>query len=238
MIDIILVEPETPGNIGAIARIMGNFGFKNLVLLNPCDHLCSEAIARSKHANQILENATVLKYSSLKDTLSSYDYVVGTTAILGSDFNIPRSPLTPSQLSDNLSGVTDSKIALVFGREGTGLSNEELSGCDYVVSIPSSISYPTLNLSHAASIILYELFAGSNESMSTDHITPISKAEKDQLLKMSESVLDELHFTTEDKRETQDLVWKRIVGKSNLTKRESYVLMGFFRKLLDHFKFK
>jgi len=228
MITIILIEPEHPGNVGAVCRLMKNFGLDKLVLIDPkCDHRSSEAIARSKHAKDILDNAIVEKVEQLKN----FDYLVATTAQLGSDYNIPRSPLTPEQLAGKMKDIKGN-IAIVFGREGTGLTNEEIKLCDFTVTIPSSTEYPALNLSHSVGIILYEIFKVNEDKKINDHIIPISKNDKDQLLKMVDQILDKLEFATEEKKDTQKTVWKKVIGKSMMTKREAFALMGFLRKLL------
>jgi len=223
MTHIILVEPEIPGNIGAVARVMKNFNQKNLILLNPkCDHLDQDARNRAKHAQDILNNTKIIK---TLDELN-LDYLIATTAMIGTDFNIPRSPLDPEQMVNKIKNIKNTGI--LIGREGPGLSNEEIKQCDFCVKIPSSKEYPTLNISHACAIICYELF--KSETTEPVH-TQASAAEKEQLQKMINEVLNKLEFSTEEKKETQTTVWKKIIGKSTLTKREAFALMGFFRKL-------
>jgi TrmH family RNA methyltransferase len=223
MITVILVEPEHSGNIGAIARVMANFDLKNLVLINPkCNHLDEEAQGRSKHARDVLKKAKVMDFSCLND----YDYVIGTSAIIGTDYNIPRCPLTPEELSLKLKD-RKGKFALVFGREGSGLSNEEISKCDFMVKIPSSSEYPTLNISHAAAIIFYALFKEKGFS----HIPAVSDTEKEIILGKIDNLLKGMDFTTPQKKVTQKITWKKIIGKAMLTKREAFVVLGFLRKL-------
>lgn len=223
MITIILVEPEHSGNIGAIARVMANFNFDRLVLINPkCNHLDEEALGRAKHARAILRKAKVLDFSCLED----FDYVIGTSAIMGTDYNIPRCPLTPEELSLKLKN-RKGKFALVFGREGSGLSNEEIKKCDFMVKIPSSAEYPTLNISHAAAIILYALFI----EKSFPNIPAITKKEKLIIMQKIDRILEKMDFTTPQKKVTQKTTWKKIIGKAMLTKREAFVVLGFLRKL-------
>lgn len=231
MIEIILIEPETAGNIGAVARVMKNFGFPSLTLIDPkCDHLEKEALDRSTHAKDILKKAKIKKRSYLK----RFDYIIGTTAILGTDYNIPRSPLTPKELSHKLnSSAKDTKIALIFGRESTGLTNSEIEACDFMVTIPATKEYPTLNISHSVSIILYELFKQKVQNKSNSHIAQATKKEKDVLFEKIDEIIKTLHFSTPEKRETQKTVWKRIIGKSLLTKREAFALLGFFKKVIE-----
>src|SRR3989338_5807423 len=133
--DIICIESQIPGNLGAIARAMKNFDFENLVLLNPkCNHLDKEALDRATHAKEILLKAKVVKKLE-------YDTLIGTTAILGTDYNLVRTPITPEALAQmDLKG----NVGLIIGREADGMRNEELKICDIVVSIPTSKKYPTM----------------------------------------------------------------------------------------------
>ena len=223
--DVILVEPQTSGNVGAIARVMKNFGFSKLVLVNPqCDHKDSDARARAKHAKNILDDAEIKQFSELE-----YDYLIGTTARLGGDYNITRSPVTPVELSELISDK--SRIGLVFGRENDGLSNEEIAKCDFVVSIPTNPDYGVMNLSHAVAIILYELYKNSNKEKQGEDIKPIGKKEKETLLKLIDNLIESKEFRTDKEKENTISVWHRLIGKGMLTNREAMTLMGFFRKL-------
>lgn len=224
MISIILVEPKKSGNLGAVARVMANFGFDNLVLVNPkCKKTAKEAIKRAKHGIDVLKKAKVVKKIPAMDTL------IATTAMLGTDYNIPRSPISPEQLSKII--LKKGKIGIVFGREGPGLTNKEVLACDFVCTIPSSKKYPTLNLSHSVAVVCYELSKSLSTKKVSEHIIFASKAEKDQLMKFLNQALKKMPFKNVQKRETQKKVWKRMIGKSFLTKREAYALMGFLKKL-------
>jgi len=234
MIHVILLEPVIPGNIGAIARVMKNFDFTKLVLINPqCDHLSDEARNRAKHAQEILQEAEVCEFFVVDD----YDYLIATTAKLGTDYNITRSPLVPEELALKIKEIDPSKkIGLVIGREGHGMFNEEIEKCDFTVTIPSAKDYSTLNISHAVAVMLYELYKHIGENKVNAHITPIGKPEKDQILKMFGEIFDRSDWGTKEKRETQQILWKKIIGKSMLTKRESFGVMGFLRKIINEQK--
>ncbi|MBS1266620.1 MAG: tRNA (cytidine-2'-O-)-methyltransferase TrmJ [Candidatus Woesearchaeota archaeon] len=226
MITVVLFEIQTPGNLGAIARSMKNFGIKNLVLINPeCSMDDQEALTRAMHAKDILANAKVKK----TDYLKKFDIVVGTTAKTGSDYNISRVPITPKDFAKK---TTNSKanIALLIGKEDIGLTNKEISKCDYIVKIPASKDYSTLNISHALAILLYEIFQAKDTQINKK-FPPMTKTEKKIIFQKINNILDKMHFSTEDKRETQRKVWKRIIGKAMLTKREAFALLGFLRKL-------
>lgn len=266
MITVICIEPEVAGNLGAIARVMGNFGFESLCVVNPAFRLDNgELIARAKHAYSIIEKAKLIKTETKNvfPTLrKEFEYLVGTTAIVGTDFNLIRSPISAETLAQKILGkhtLTNLKIGLILGRESSGLSNSEIKNCDFIVSIPASTDYPTLNISHALSIILYELFkektrstkeksrkkqvykSGSkefNNKTSTSHISFASGEEKDNLIKRYSELIDALNFETASKKNTQITVFRRIVGKSFFTKREVYILHGFISKVLERLRIK
>lgn len=225
MIDIILIGVENSGNIGAVARCMKNFGFKNLFLVEPEAKITEESRKRAKHANDILDKTKIIKKTELK----KYDYLIGTTSKLGNDYNIPRCPLNPEQLSEKIINIKNKKIGIVFGREGKGLYNHEIEMCDFLVTIETDKKYPALNLSHSVSIILYELSKGNDKKIGQG-INPISKNEKKILLDMIKIKLNKMKFSTPEKKNTQITVWKKVIGKALLTKREAFALMGFFRK--------
>ncbi|MBI5797688.1 TrmJ/YjtD family RNA methyltransferase [Candidatus Woesearchaeota archaeon] len=220
--DIIAQEFKTPGNIGAIARAMKNFGFTQLILLNPkCDHLCKEARDRASHAEDILRDAKVV--SELK-----YDTLIGTTAILGTDYNLRRNPIFPETLGKmQIKG----KVGLIIGRENDGMHNEELEACDILVTIPVTKKYPTMNASHAAAVIMYEVFKHSKEEKIGEKIKGATKEDKERLEKLFEEKMNILPFNTEQKKQTQRLVWKKLIGKSQLTKRELMAIYGFMKKI-------
>ncbi len=228
MISIVLIEPTIPGNVGFIARAMKNFDLKDLVLINPKCDLKKEALWFAKHAKDIIKKSKKKDFSYLKN----FDYLIGTTAIIGSDYNIPRSPLTPKQLAEKLSTINlkKNKIALIFGREGTGLNNKEVQMCDFIVTIPTSKKYATMNISHSASIIFYELFQKLGKEKITDHITPASRIDKEVAFNLIKQLCDQVKFQTQQKKVTQLKVWKRLLGKSFLTKREIFALIGFLKK--------
>ncbi len=228
MISVVLIEPENEGNIGAIARVMANFEIKELLFINPrCDPKGIDAKIRSKHGLAVLERSKAISWAELQ----RFDYLIATTSKIGDDYNIPRSPITPEELAEKAVSAKGRKIAIIFGRESSGLSNEEIGRCDFVVTIPSSRRYSALNISHSVTIILYEIFKKAGKSTAQEKITPISKAEKDQMMKMLKEKIDNMSFSTPEKKKTQMLVWKRMISKAFLTKREAYAIMGFFKKI-------
>jgi TrmH family RNA methyltransferase len=223
---IVLVEPEYSGNVGFVARVMMNFGFKHLILINPKIDV-NEASIYAVHAKPILDDAIVLDdLTKLKDFT---DFNIGTTSKRGHDYNLLRMAITPRMLADAISDVRG-KIGLIFGRESIGLKNEELKLCDVIVTIPTSHLYPSLNLSHAVAIILYELFLSKSSSKPAKY-RESSQIEKEKLLEYFKNILDAINYPSH-KRERAFIVFKHIIGRSFISGREAFTLMGVFRRIL------
>lgn len=224
-VSVILVNPLYQGNVGAIARSMANFNLNKLIIVGDFV-IGEEARCRAKHANHVLDNVKFVK--SLDELKNDFNILIGTSGIVGSDFNLPRSPLSLDEvLSQDLKG----NIGLVFGSEDTGLSNEDLLLCDFSVHIPSSKEYPVLNLSHAASIVFYEFFKKfSGNTFRSDH-SLASLRERDEALIVVDDVINHMSFRADSDRDTQRVVWRKILGKSFLTKRELFSVIGFFRNM-------
>ncbi len=227
MLTVILVEPENEGNIGAVARLMKNFDLRDLLLINPrCDHVSPDALDRATHAKDILRRARVEKDIACLD---EFDYLIATTARVGTDYNIPRIPIRPDELVMNLD--LRRKVALLIGRESTGLRNEEILKADVVVTIPVSKKFPTMNMRHACGIMLYEIFKAFGKEKIAANTPTASKRDKDQVMILLDEALKRLDLP-ERRQETQRRVWKRMIGRSFLTRREAFALMGFLKKTL------
>ena len=227
MISVVLIEPEHPGNVGSIARVMANFGLKELVLVNPKCKINDESRRLAKNANYILDKAKINGFN----ILGKYDYLVGTTSKLGTDYNIPRSPMAPAQLAAKLKELKKCKVALILGRESDGLRNKEVKLCDFTVTIPTSKSYHSMNISHALAVLLYEIHKEKNSKEMLKPYAPLGKREKEQILKMLKEAMRKMDFLNKTKEETQLKVWKRMITKSFMTRREAFALMGFLRKI-------
>ncbi|HII15761.1 MAG TPA: TrmJ/YjtD family RNA methyltransferase, partial [Nanoarchaeota archaeon] len=226
---IIAQEFRWEKNCGSLARAMANFGFGKLVFLNPkCDFKGKEAIMHAKHAKSILLKAETI--GSFREALSSFNTVIGTTAMVGNDYNIPRCPVSPEELASMLPGGSAGKAAIIIGREGEGMSNDEIAKCDFVVTIPASKKYPTMNVSHAAAIIMYELSKHSAIQKAGKGINQATRKEKDVIMRLLDDAMGKMQFSTEEKKETQRQVWRRMVGKGMLTRREAFALCGFLKK--------
>ena len=150
---VVLVETSHPGNIGAAARAMKTMGLHELYLVNPKQFPRAEATARAAGADDILANAQVVE--SLKDALVSCSLVLGTSARLRS----LRWPIVNPREAAELAAkqTSQEKLALVFGRERSGLTNEELSHCHQLIHIPVDPDFFSLNLASAVQVVTYEL---------------------------------------------------------------------------------
>ena len=152
-IRVVLVEPTHPGNIGATARAMANMGVKQLALVNPGEFPSSIATRRAAGADSILEKARV--YPRLEDAVTDCTLVLGTTSRLRS---IEWPSLEPWEAMARAGEhARHSKVAILFGRESSGLTNEEMDICHWLVRIPASPEFGSLNLASAVMVMLYEL---------------------------------------------------------------------------------
>jgi TrmH family RNA methyltransferase len=220
---VILAEPKFSGNVGAIARSMKNFGLINLILVNPCE-VGEEAYQRAMHAKDVLEKAQT--HEDLDSAIEGLDYVVGTTGFdTGKDKKHLRKNLTPETFTSKMQDM-EGTVGIMFGREDFGLYNEELEKCDAVITIPSSPDYPILNISHAATIVFYELF-NSDIGGGTRAIKQASGFEKDKMLNQFTDFLDAVEYPEHKKKKTT-VMFQRILGRAVLSKWEFHTLMGVF----------
>ncbi|MFW6369871.1 MAG: tRNA/rRNA methyltransferase [Bacteroidota bacterium] len=154
LISFVLVEPATPENVGAAARAIKTMGFHKLLLVNPCDHLSDPARWLAHGSGEILENAQV--FASLHQAVAGFDMVIGTTAKSRS-VRYDYHPLTRLPEIIKSKGNTVKKVAIVFGREESGLRNEELKLCHLVSTVPMKTTFPSLNLAQAVMLYAWEL---------------------------------------------------------------------------------
>ncbi|MFQ5870905.1 MAG: RNA methyltransferase [Candidatus Geothermarchaeales archaeon] len=221
---VVLVEPKVEGNVGAIARSMANFGLRDLVLVNPCP-LGDDAYKRAKHGHQVLEGAQVV--ARLEDAVLREDLVVGTTGIpTRTEKAFHRQALTPWELASKLFQV-EGRIAILLGREDYGLYNEELDKVDILVSVPCSPEYPVMNISHAITVILYELYkARVSDEIPRPRVA--SGFEKERLFEAFGELLTAIKYPGYKRRRTQ-VMFRRLMGRATPSKWEFYALMGVLR---------
>ncbi len=152
-IRIVLVETSHTGNMGSTARAMKTMGLSNLYLVNPLVKPDSQAISLAAGASDVIGNATIV--DTLDEALAGCSLVVGTSA---RSRTLPWPMLEPRECGEKSAKTAETApVALVFGRERVGLTNEELQKCNYHVCIPANPEYSSLNLAMAVQIIAYEV---------------------------------------------------------------------------------
>ena len=225
---IILVEPKYAGNTGAVARLMKNFGFKNLWLINPSFSINDDECRKfAMHAQNILDNAKI--FQKFEDALKSVDYMVGTSSIESkNDKHHLRKAYDVRKFAEEIYKLKG-KIGIAFGREDYGLLNDEIKKCDLLVKIPTSNEYPSLNLSHAVCIVLYELFMSKYEPI---EIRLANGKEKEKLYEFFDRLLDTINYP-EFKKENTRILFRRVIGRAMLSKWEFHTLMGVLKKAIE-----
>ncbi|MFX1236493.1 MAG: RNA methyltransferase [Promethearchaeota archaeon] len=239
---IVLVQPETIGNIGAVARVMKNFNFNRLVIFNPKetnDNIKScETLGHAMHGKDVLLRANIFRsqdindhFIDLKHFLEKFDLVIGTTAKGKHYTNVRRLSIFLDHLSLPISNKLY-KIALLFGKESNGLTNQEILLVDVIIRIPTSKEYPTLNLSHACSIILYEIFKKIHKIKIGRGKHPVVLAEKHDrhlLYDFIKDLIQKLRLKEYSEKNIY-FAFKNILERAIASKKEIRLLTGFFSK--------
>ncbi len=205
--------------MGAVARAMGNFGFQDLFLVRPCE-VGDEAYKRAKHAGDILRAAMVV--DTMAEAVRDCDLVVGTSGIVTEgQKHYVRIPITPRELAEKTRDH-EGRIAVVFGPEDLGLTQEQLERCDILVHIHAHQDYPVLNLSHAAAVVLYELFQVEGRP---PRPSPATEEEREKLFEFFHDLLVAIDYP-EFRREKTEVMFRRMMGRAVPTKWEFYTIMG------------
>ena len=227
---IILVRPQLSENIGMAARAMDNFGLSKLSIVNPRDGWPSKkAESSAKHADKIINRAKV--YKSLEDAVSNYDLVIATSN---------RKRFLTKKTYDSFD-ILQKKIrdfrntAILFGPENSGLSNQDIRLANFLFTIPTYNTNKSLNLSHAVSLMSYELFQANNISFKknpTSNIDKVSKLEFSNFINVLLKDLDSRGFfkPIEKKATMIDNIYS-IYNKTDLSKKELRMLWGIHKKL-------
>ncbi len=209
---IVLVEPEYELNLGAAARLMRNFGQSPLYMVRPSASMGFTARMHAKHAAGVLDNAVVCQ--TLEEAVRGCSQVVGTTGILRRHKEALRHPLTLEEYREKIGGgKSDSAhpIAILFGREGIGLSEAEISRCDVLITIPTSKKYPVMNLSHALGVVLYALAAQDRKQRPPG---PAGKASERKYLLRTFDALTARYAHNLRHPDMTKLAFKRIIGRA------------------------
>jgi TrmH family RNA methyltransferase len=223
---VVLVGTTHPGNIGAVARAMNNMGPTDLRLVGACDHLDEAALAFAARSRTVLETAKT--FSSLEDALADRRFIVGTTA------RTRHRQSDVVSLHDIASALPESscEIAVVFGRENSGLTNEELGLCHLKVHIPTFGEHGSLNLAQAAMATLYELskqFGEERPESAAPALAASREVEgmKDHLF----ATLERVGFFNENNRDGMRESFADFVGRARPTEDDVRMLRGFFNRV-------
>ncbi|VVC72178.1 23S rRNA (guanosine-2'-O-)-methyltransferase RlmB [uncultured archaeon] len=222
---VIFVETEYDLNLGYAARILSNFGQKEMVLVNPKAKTSFEAQKFAKHGLNLLLSAK--RFSSIGEAAKDCDFIVGTSGILIRSRSTLRAPVPLRNFAESAKKKRG-KFAVLVGREGTGLTAEELKICDFLVTIPVGGGYPILNITHALAIILYELAQAGQEGEALSG-SVATKKELEQLKWLYGEIVDGLGKEMRDKGKAK-LAFKRLVGRAIITDMEARTVIGVLAK--------
>lgn len=223
---VVLVNTSHPGNIGAAARAMKNMGLQSLYLVAPQRYPSADATARASGADDLLAQAVVCE--TLDAALADCSLVIGASARLRS---IAWPQLDPRQCATKVIEQADEmQVALLFGREHSGLSNAELDRCHYLVNIPTSPDYPSLNIAAAVQVITYELrmaVVGQEWQRARSAKAELATAaEVEQFYRHLEQVMIEVDFLDPGQPKHLMRRLRRLYNRSRLERQELNILRG------------
>jgi tRNA/rRNA methyltransferase len=223
---VVLVRPRDPNNIGAVARAMKNFGLTKLSVVTPYPPVWEEVVS-AVNATDLIHNACVV--GSLAEAIADCTLVVGTADRRRVESK--QALYTPADLSRELR-ETAHRLALVFGSEKHGLTNEDLSYCHRVMSIPTEPDCPSMNLGQAVAICCYELTRNQEQLSPPPRKPPLAKAgEIEAALQLALEVLRLADFTRPGNEPDLTRKLRRSLLRLNLTEREVMILCGALRKI-------
>ncbi len=226
-IRVVLVGTTHPGNIGAAARAMKTMGVGELHLVAPRHYPHAEATAMASGADDLLGRARV--WARLEDALAGCALVFGASARLR---NIPWPLVEPPQCAaEAVQAAAGAPVALVFGRERTGLSNDELARCNYLVHIPANPEYSSLNLAAAVQVLAYEMNmaarARAGEQVETERDYPPATADElEGLYAHLEQALQDIGFLDPDNPRQLMRRLRRLYNRAHLDRMELNILRG------------
>jgi len=232
-IRIVLVETSHPGNLGAAARAMKVMGLSDLALVNPKCEIDAEARARASGAVDVLENASI--NTSLDAALAD---VALAAACTSRRRDLPHPAWTPRQAAPQLLGIAQSqKIALVFGSETYGLSNEQLMKCRWLLNVPSNPEYSSLNLGAAVQVLAYELRSSLDDAiLALPEFELAPHAAEQALLAELEKTLIQIGFHNPDNPKRLMPRLRRFFAKAALEKEEVAIWRGVLSAIQERIK--
>ena len=226
-ISIVLVEPQSPGNVGMVCRAMKNMGLADLRLVKGCRTDHREARKFAVSARDLLDNARL--FDSLEEALADREITVATTRRHGKYRN---EMFTPREVAQEIrSAIGDNRAALVFGREDNGLTTDELSLCRWNATIPTSEEYGSLNLAQAVLIFCYELFLGFGDNTPDRSRSVASVLEMEMLYGHMENSLLRIGFLNPQNPAHVMRSLRRIFARAGLDSREVAIIRGMMSQV-------
>jgi TrmH family RNA methyltransferase len=225
---VVLVSVRNPLNIGAAARAMSNFGFNNLRVVHP--HGPSYREAKSAvGASKVLANA--VEYENLAEAVADCKLVVGTTAVRNRELqhSLARLEAGTRQIRTRLKS---GNVALLFGSEKFGLSNEDLSHCHWLMRVPTCEENISMNLGQAVAVCLYELIRDARITSGAKGPEPASAAEVERITTLLLEALRESGFLKRRVVADADQRIRRLVRRLHLQERDAVIWLGIFRQIL------
>ncbi len=221
-VSIVLVDTRTPANIGAAARCMMNMGLSRLVLVDPPEDRDNQARKLAAGADEIIEKAAV--FPSLAEALAGHGFVIGTSRHAGKQRKNVR---TPHEMAEQVIPIlAKNRVAIVFGSEVNGLENKDLALCQEIVAIPSSDTFPSLNLSHAVMIIAYELFLASGAYAGREEGQLAPHDETEGFFLQLQDTLQAIGFLERDHPERMMFSLRQLFGRARMNSRDVSILRG------------
>ncbi len=228
-VQIVLVAPRNPLNIGAAARAMSNFGFFQLRLVNPYEVAFKEARS-AVGASNILENAKV--FDNLAAAVSDCTLVAGTTAVSHRDLHVPLYPLqAAAQLIRE--EASRARVALLFGSEKFGLSNADMSHCRWLTRIPTRDEHGSMNLGQAVAVCLYELRrSAAEQEFRFPAAAPAAAEDLERLTALLLDLLARSGYVQERTSGSTELKIRRLVRRLSLPAADAETWLGILRQIL------
>lgn len=225
---IVLERPLNAGNVGSVARVMKNTGLSNLILVNPKPYLNEEGFKMAMGSIELLKKAKVV--STLKEALEGFQMVIGTTRRRG---RIRKSLLNPREVGEKvLPALQKNKVAIVFGCEKDGLSNDSLFLCHWISSIPASPKQPSFNLAQAVMVYAYEIFMNHWENKHGKQVAPIvDQQARESMFELMDNTLTRIGFYEHGSPKNLMRSLRQLFGKADLNKRDVRILKGIFSQM-------
>lgn len=230
---VVLVRARNPNNIGAVARAMHDFGFRRLRVVN--EYTVPFATARSAvDASEVLAGA--MEFGSVAEAVADCALVVGTTAVGERALLHPLHalPEAAAEIVDALVG--EGRVALLFGSEKTGLSNDELSHCHWLLTIPmkehEAVRHPSMNLGQAVAVCLYELVRETGVHVGVGASAAAEAGEVERLAALLTEVLEKTGYTRRHPANCDDAQIRRLVLRMGVSASDVPVWMGILRQVL------